>query len=68
VFEVICAFGWLELFEDDFEGVVDGIKGSGFGSSEQRLEFGKDKLDGVEVGLAIPNSSNSDLINSLPWP
>jgi hypothetical protein len=31
-------------------GVADGIKGWGCGSSEQCLEFGKVKLDNVEVG------------------
>lgn len=39
-----------ELFEDDFDGIADGVEGSGSHASEQCLEFGEDLLDRVEVG------------------
>ena len=39
-FEVVGAFGWPELFQDDCEGVADCVEGSRGGTSEQRLELG----------------------------
>ena len=66
MFEVVGAFGWPELFQDDCEGVADCVEGSRGGTSEQRLEpfdfaqesLGEDQFDGpfdfaqesVEVG------------------
>ena len=44
--DVISAFAWLKLFEDDF----DGVEGSRSHSPEQGFEFGEDLFDRVEVG------------------
>lgn len=48
--EIICALAGFELFEDDLEGVANGVEGSRRHSSEQLFDFGEDLLDRIEVG------------------
>jgi len=47
--EVICAFGWRELFEDCFQCVADGVERPWCHPPEQGFDFGEHLLDGVEV-------------------
>ena len=47
--KVICAFGLREAVEDLRDGLEDARFGSRCGFAQQRLEFGEDHLDGVEV-------------------
>ena len=47
--EIICALLGFELFEDDLEGVTNGVEGSRRHSAQQLLEFGEDLLDRIEV-------------------
>ena len=49
MFEVICAFGWRELFEDGFERFADGVERSWCHPSKQGFDFGEHQLDGVKV-------------------
>ena len=46
----VCVFARLELFEDGFECVADGIKASRVHLLEQTFNLGEDLLDRVEVG------------------
>src|SRR3546814_6388411 len=48
--EIVCALAGFELFEDDLEGVANGVEGSWRYSSKQLLDFGEDLLDRIEVG------------------
>lgn len=47
--DVICAFGWRDLFDEVTDGVPKGIDGSGFGGAQQFLEFCEHHLDWIEV-------------------
>ena len=46
----VGVFVWLELFEDGFEGIADGIEAAWVHLFEQTFDLGEDLFDRVEVG------------------
>ena len=48
--EIVCALARGDLSEGVFEGVRNRVEGPWLGLSDERLQFGEDLLDRIEVG------------------
>ena len=48
--EIVCAFARCDFGEGVFEGVRNRVEGPWLGLSDERLQFGEDLLDRIEVG------------------